>query len=142
MRLAALVAATATLLTTGCWEVLTAEQTETVWMEWDGTVEITPATLEMTAQTGQQVTADLTLLETSGRAGIELQLVVEGDGASTLSIYPGEFSVGLTPSGTLAVQVTFTAPAEAGTSSAELVATTTGSPGEVRIPITLTTTAP
>lgn len=141
MRLANL-ALGAALLLTGCWDVLTAEQTETVWMEWDGSVEITPAALELAAEAGQQTTADLTLSETSGRAGIELQLVLQGDGASSLTIHPGEWSVGLTPTGTLTVQVTFTAPSEAGTQQAELVATTTGSPAEVRIPITLTITSP
>lgn len=132
----------AALSLAGCWEVLSHQEQETVWMDWDGTVEVTPAALDLTATAGEQTTTELLWTETSGKAGIEFDLVVEGDAAEQLTLHPGEWSVGLTPSGALTVQVTYTASAQAATTQAELVATTTGTPTEIRIPVQLTSTAP
>ena len=132
----------AVLVLAGCWEVLSHQEQETVWMDWDGAVEVSPATLALSATTGEQTTAELLWTETSGRAGVEFDLAVQGDAADQLTFHPGEWSVGLTPSGTLAVQVTYSAPTEEITSQAELVATTTGTPAEIRIPIQVTSTAP
>jgi len=135
-----LLALLAGLLLPGCWEVLSHQEQETVWMDWNGAVAVNPSELELAAAPGEQATAELVWTETSGMAGVEFDLVLEGDAADQLAIHPGEWSVGLTPSGVLTVQVTYTAPSEASTGQAELVATTTGTPAEIRIPVTLTAT--
>jgi len=132
----------AAVLLTGCWEVLSHQDQETVWMEWNGTVEVAPSSLDLSATTGEQAIAELVLTETSGTAGIEIELVVEGDAAEQIAIDPGEFSLGLTPEGVLTVQVTYAAPGDVTAGTAELIATTTGSPAEIRIPIQVSSTAP
>jgi hypothetical protein len=117
----------------GCYDVLTHQDAETVWMEWTGTVEVSPTSLELTAAPGEQATAELVFRETSGKAGAEMALTLEGDAASQLAFRPGEFTVAVTPDGALTVVVTYTAAAGAGT--AELVVTSSGTPAEIRIPI-------
>lgn len=125
------------LFATGCWEVLTHQESETVWMTWDGSVDVSPTTLQLTAAAGEGTTGELTLAETSGKAGIEMELTVEGAGAEHVTLTPGEFTVGLTPSGSLIIQVLFQAPANAAQYAPELVLTTTGEPAEIRVPLQL-----
>ncbi len=124
----------------GCWEVLTHQESETVWMGWDGAVDVAPATLQLTAAAGDLTTEAFTLTETSGKAGVEMELAVEGTGAEHVTLTPGEFTVGLTPSGSLTVQVQFQAPDEAAEYAPELVITTTGEPAEIRVPLQLSST--
>jgi len=124
----------------GCWEVLTQQESETVWMAWDGSVQASPASLQIAAPAGDQADAELTLTETSGLAGVEIELAVEGAGAEHVTVHPGEFSVGLTPSGQLSLQVTFQAPTTASQYSPELVISTTGTPTEIRVPLQLEST--
>ncbi len=130
------------LLLGGCWEVLSHQGSETVWMGWDGSVDVTPSSLELSADAGETATAEVTFIETSGKAGVEMELAVEGTGADHVSLAPGEFTVGVTPAGQLAVVVTFQAPGNAAEYTPEIVATTTGSPSEIRVPLQLTATAP
>jgi hypothetical protein len=125
---------------TGCWEVLTHQESETEWMAWDGVVAVTPPTLQIVTTAGELATAELSLAETSGKAGIEMELAVEGTGAEHVTLTPGEFTVGLTPSGSLTVQVQFQAPATAAEYELELVITTTGAPAEIRVPLLLIST--
>ena len=126
----------------GCWEVLSHQESETVWMTWDGTVEVSPASLELSAPAGDQALAEITLVETSGKAGVEMELAIEGAGSDHVSVQPGEFTVGLTPSGSLIVRVLFQAPGNAADYTPELVITTTGTPAEIRVPLQVTSTSP
>lgn len=129
------------LLLGGCWEVLSHQESETVWMTWDGSVDVTPSALELSAAAGDTATAEVTFIETSGKAGVEMELAVDGAGADHVSLTPGEFTVGVTPSGQLTVLVAFQAPGNAAEYAPEIVVTTTGSPSEIRVPLQLTATA-
>jgi hypothetical protein len=124
----------------GCWEVLTHQESETVWMAWDGSLDVSPATLQLTAAAGELATGAITLSETSGKAGVEMELTVEGTGAEHVTLTPGEFTVGVTPAGSLTVQVQFQAPGDTVEYAPELVITTTGSPAEIRVPLQLSST--
>ncbi len=130
------------LYLSGCYDVLTHQDAETVWMDWTGTVEVAPASLQLSAATGQSIAGELAFTETSGEAGAEMALSLGGDAAGQLAIEPGEFTVAVTPRGSLPITVTYTAPAEVGSSTAELVVTSSGTPAEFRIPIDVTATAP
>lgn len=128
----------------GCWEVLTHQDdnTDDLWMDTDGAVLVTPESLALAASPGEDAKTSLTFVETTAERGIEMELVLEGDAASQLDIYPGELSVTLVPSGSLEVQVTFSPDGSTSDAGAELVVTTTGTPPELRIPIVTETNDP
>ena len=133
------------LLLGGCWEVLTHqdhEDLDDLWMDRDGVIEVAPASLALSAAPGEDAKDSLTFTETTAERGIEMDLVLEGDAASQLTVHPGEFSVTVVPGGALDVLVTFSPDGSTADASAELVVTTTGSPAELRIPITTETTDP
>lgn len=122
----------------GCYQVLSGEQgdTDDLFMKNDGAVAVAPEALALEAVAGQQATATLTWTETSTTAGIEMELAVQGEGAEVVTIHPGQWSVTVVPSGALQMTVTYTATAGDPDRTLELVATTTGTPAEVRVPIT------
>lgn len=128
----------------GCYEVLTHqdENVDETWMEWDGTVQITPESLELAAAPGSPATAELTVRETSTKGGAEMTLALEGEGTERISLYPGMWSVAVVPSGELVLQVTF-APEDGDTGGvAELVITNSGTPAQIRVPITTVVAQP
>lgn len=128
------------LLLGGCWEVLShqdQEQTDDKWMGDDGTVEVTPSSLQLSTPVGTTTAETLSFREVSGEAAVEMELKLEGEGAEHVQLRPGRWSVIVVPAGTLEVEVTFAPAAGAVEGPIELVATTTGSPAELRVPIQL-----
>jgi len=128
----------------GCWEVLThqdEEESEDRWLKDNGTVEVTPPSLQLATAIGTSTSETLSFREISGSAAVEMEFVVEGTGAEYVTLQPGRWSVMVVPAGTLDVQVTFTPTAGATDAEIEIVATTTGSPAEVRVPVQLSISA-
>lgn len=124
----------------GCWEVLShqeEEESEDRWLQRDGTLEVSPASLDLATPVGTSTSSMLTFREVSGTAGVEMELALEGEGAEFVTYRPGKWSVIVVPAGSLDVQVTFSPTAGATEANLELVGTTTGSPAEFRIPIHL-----
>lgn len=133
------------LLLAGCWEVLTHQDqgdTDDLWMDTDGVVQVVPESLSLSAAPGEDAKAGLTFQETSGERGIEMELAFEGDAASQLDMAPGDLSVTLVSGGALEVQVTFSPDGSTVVDDAELVVTTTGTPAALRIPIVTETNEP
>ncbi len=126
------------LLLGGCWEVLTHQDegdSDSLFMDNDGAVEVSPTSLSLTAPEGADGKASLTFTETTGEQGIEMDLALEGAAATQLAVYPGDLSVTVVPGGELGVQVTFSPDGSTTQADAELVVITTGTPAELRIPI-------
>ncbi len=133
------------LLLGGCWEVLThqdQEDLDDLWMDRDGVIEVAPASLALSAAPGEDAKDSLTFTETTTERGIEMDLALEGDAAAQLGIHPGDLSVTVVSGGALEIQVTFSPDGSTTDATAELVVTTTGTPAELRIPITTETTDP
>jgi hypothetical protein len=124
----------------GCWEVLSHqedEETDDQWLQRDGTLEVSPASLDLATPMGASTSSTLTFREVSGTAGVEMELALEGEGAEFVTYRPGKWSLIVVPAGSLDVQVTFSPTAGATEADLELVGTTTGSPAEIRVPIHL-----
>ncbi len=139
-----MLAVTSGISLSGCYEVLTHqdENVDDTWMSWDGTVQVSPESLELAAVPGTPVTGELTFLETSAKGGAEMTLALEGTGTERLSVFPGQWSVAVVPSGQLVLQVTFS-PEDGDTGgAAELVITNSGTPTEIRVPITTVVAQP
>jgi hypothetical protein len=117
------------LLLGGCWEVLSYQDqgdSDDLFMDTDGAVEVSPASLSLEASGGEDAKASLTFVETTGERGVEMV---------QLAVHPGELSVTLVPGGSLEIQVSFSPDGSTTDADAELVVTTTGTPAEMRIPI-------
>jgi hypothetical protein len=126
------------LLLGGCWEVLSYQDqgdSDDLFMDTDGAVEVSPASLSLEASGGEDAKASLTFVETTGERGVEMVLALEGEAAGQLAVHPGELSVTLVPGGSLEIQVSFSPDGSTTDADAELVVTTTGTPAEMRIPI-------